>query len=182
MTPGFVYILTNESMPGLVKIGRTCRDVDLRASELWQTGVPTKFDVFASERTCDCVQLEAYIHGDLRKRRVNRSREFFAIDPEAALRTVQFWAEFQAGEFVREHFDGVLVVPWQEWIDGSRIEGLMEETGLDASIIRRAMAMVSSEELAPAIARAQSERNTEHIEALCAIGVPEAEWEAMLNG
>ena len=69
MNPGYVYILTNPSMPGLVKVGRTSRNVDLRAAELWHTGVPTKFEVYASEKTCDCVQLEAYIHGDLRKHR-----------------------------------------------------------------------------------------------------------------
>jgi len=38
-----VYILTNESMPGLVKIGWTAGDPNERADALSTTGVPTRF-------------------------------------------------------------------------------------------------------------------------------------------
>ena len=38
---GWVYILTNEAMPGLVKIGYTMNDPAIRAEELSSdTGVP----------------------------------------------------------------------------------------------------------------------------------------------
>jgi hypothetical protein len=44
--PGFIYILINPSMAGLVKIGKTTRDPEARAKELSQaTGVPTPFYV-----------------------------------------------------------------------------------------------------------------------------------------
>ena len=44
MTPGWVYVLTNPAMPGLVKIGLTSRNPQVRAAELTQaTGVPAPF-------------------------------------------------------------------------------------------------------------------------------------------
>jgi len=43
MKQGYVYILTNPSMPGLVKIGRSKNGGRKRASDLYQTGVPTPF-------------------------------------------------------------------------------------------------------------------------------------------
>ncbi|MBL4747578.1 MAG: GIY-YIG nuclease family protein [Magnetovibrio sp.] len=45
-TNGFVYIMSNPSMPGLLKIGCTTRTPEERANELHQaTGVPGKFTV-----------------------------------------------------------------------------------------------------------------------------------------
>jgi T5orf172 domain len=35
---GWVYVITNETMPGVVKVGHTLKDPDLRASELSHTG------------------------------------------------------------------------------------------------------------------------------------------------
>ena len=42
---GFVYILTNECMPGLVKIGSTQQDPVERARTLSNTSVPFPFNV-----------------------------------------------------------------------------------------------------------------------------------------
>lgn len=40
---GIVYVLTNPSMPGMVKIGMTERsEMDARLKELYTTGVPVK--------------------------------------------------------------------------------------------------------------------------------------------
>jgi hypothetical protein len=44
--PEIVYILTNEAMPGLVKIGRTSVDLAGRIKALYQTGVPLPFELF----------------------------------------------------------------------------------------------------------------------------------------
>ena len=42
---GIVYVLTNPSMPGMVKIGMTERsEMDARLKELYTTGVPLPFD------------------------------------------------------------------------------------------------------------------------------------------
>ncbi len=171
MNPGFVYILTNDSMPGLVKIGRTSRDVDLRASELWQTGVPTKFDVFAKERTCDCVQLEAYIHGDFRKQRVNRSREFFAVDPDMAAARLKMWAGIQAHEMISENFSGFASVPFKALVDEESIERLAKESGQPERVIAEAIGFLTVEELFPAIDRALSRRKNEEREMLASLGL-----------
>lgn len=171
MNPGFVYILTNQSMPGLIKIGRTTRAVDLRAAELWQTGVPTRFDVYASEKTYDCVQLEAYVHGDLRKSRVSKSREFFAIDAEKAREKVRFWAEFQASELISENFGCVVSVPFRTWVDGWAVEELAVKSGHSESIIAAAMADLTLRELAPAIARIITKREDEDRQFLANLGL-----------
>ena len=48
MAKGYVYLLTNEAMPGYVKIGFTERTVEERIEELSKpTGVPMPFDCFS---------------------------------------------------------------------------------------------------------------------------------------
>tara|TARA_B100000780_G_scaffold162481_1_gene113595 strand:+ start:237 stop:377 length:141 start_codon:yes stop_codon:yes gene_type:complete len=41
-----VYVLTNDSMPGLVKIGRTSGSIEKRMRDLYKTGVPIPFNCF----------------------------------------------------------------------------------------------------------------------------------------
>lgn len=77
---GFVYILTNEYMPSVVKIGMTERSPTLRAMELsGSTSVPAKFEVYAYFEVAECSQAEAMMHRMLDEYRANRSREFFLI-------------------------------------------------------------------------------------------------------
>lgn len=114
---GYVYILVNKHMPDFVKIGRTSRDVDVRAREIWQTGVPDPFDVYCSEKTPDCVQLEAFLHAEFHSKRVNKSREFFAVGPEHARARLLFWTKIQAQEMINDNFDSPLVV--EEFKGGS---------------------------------------------------------------
>ena len=84
MSHGYVYILSNPSMPGLLKIGKTCRSARARADELYQTGVPTPFRVEYEVRAPDCDKLEADVHASLSDDRVNPDREFFRCDISAA--------------------------------------------------------------------------------------------------
>ena len=80
---GHVYVLTNPSMPGLVKIGRTKNRPQERANDLFTTGVPTPFVVHCSVYTKDCIGLESKAHKTFASHRVSGRREFFQIDPEA---------------------------------------------------------------------------------------------------
>ena len=54
---GIVYILTNEAMPGYVKIGRTDGDLASRVRQPDSTGVPLPFEVFYAARVRDSASL-----------------------------------------------------------------------------------------------------------------------------
>lgn len=79
--PGYVYLLINHSMPGLVKVGLTTRDPESRTRELSAaTGVPTPFVLVFDVLVPDCIQAEHIMHEMLSERgyRVSENREFFA--------------------------------------------------------------------------------------------------------
>src|SRR5579864_8404939 len=60
---GYVYVLSNPCMPGLLKIGFTERNVEARAKELSSaTGVPAGYDVEAVFPATDAAAAEAAIH------------------------------------------------------------------------------------------------------------------------
>ena len=82
---GFIYVLENESMPGIVKIGMTTRLPEARAAELWTTGVPTPFTIAFSMYCEDPSDCETAIHQEFDYCRVNGSREFFRIDTKKAV-------------------------------------------------------------------------------------------------
>lgn len=78
-----IYVLTNSSMPELVKIGKTSRaGVESRMKELYSTGVPVPFICFYACKVKNASNVEKDLHiafGDLR---VNANREFFKITPD----------------------------------------------------------------------------------------------------
>ena len=80
---GIVYVLTNEAMPGIVKIGRTSGDtVERRVAELSRaTGIPLPFRVAVARRVHDAVKVEKALHVAFGRERVNPAREFFSIEP-----------------------------------------------------------------------------------------------------
>lgn len=85
----WVYILTNPSMPGLIKIGMTTRDPYVRASELAsQTGIPTKFEVAYAVKVNDSYSVEQSVHEKLGRYRINKNREFFKIDVNKAKKII----------------------------------------------------------------------------------------------
>ena len=63
---GYVYILENDAMPGLIKIGKTSRDSVERARELSATtGVPTPFKVAFELSSEEYEKLEREMHNRL---------------------------------------------------------------------------------------------------------------------
>ena len=63
MEDGIVYVLTNPSMPGLVKIGKTTREtVGARLNELYSTGVPVPFECAFAGRVNDVSKVEQAFH------------------------------------------------------------------------------------------------------------------------
>lgn len=84
---GYVYVLTNPSMPDLVKIGRSSSGGKRRAAELYTTGVPQpfvlEFEIFSSEPAF----LEKAVHEELAEYRLP-GREFFTLDVQDAVKVV----------------------------------------------------------------------------------------------
>ena len=80
----FVYILTNEAMPGLVKIGMTTTPVESRMLGLDSTGVPLPFECYYAARVDDMAKVERALHEAFGDHRVRKSREFFRLDPYRA--------------------------------------------------------------------------------------------------
>jgi T5orf172 domain len=85
---GFLYVLINPSLPGLLKIGKTARDPEARASELSKaTGVATPFYLAYSLSFSDMHRAEQYLHASLELRgfRVAPNREFFQMPLQVAI-------------------------------------------------------------------------------------------------
>ena len=78
-----IYILTNEAMPGLVKIGMTTDAVESRITQLSShTGVPLPFECYFAAEVNDAPKIEKILHQLFSEQRINSRREFFRLDPE----------------------------------------------------------------------------------------------------
>lgn len=85
--PGYLYILSNPSYTGQVKIGKTERHPNDRRKELSAaTGVPTPFEVRHWAYFNDCDLAETKIHEVLAKhgKRISGNKEFFRLSVEDA--------------------------------------------------------------------------------------------------
>ena len=81
--PDIVYVLTNEAMPGLAKIGRTTDSVEARLTNLSShTGVPLAFECYFAAEVTDGGRMERILHQLFAEYRLNPRREFFKLDPE----------------------------------------------------------------------------------------------------
>ena len=89
---GTVYVLTNEAMKGLVKIGKTTRDVSLRLADLYTTGVPLPFDCVYAAKVKDVDETEKAFHEAFEPSRINTKREFFEIKPSQAIAVLKLMA------------------------------------------------------------------------------------------
>ncbi len=77
---GIFYILTNDAMPGLVKIGKTqMDDVQKRMDQLYSgiTSVPLPFHCLFAAEVEDCDKMEKLAHRVFKEARLNPRREFF---------------------------------------------------------------------------------------------------------
>lgn len=157
MSKGYVYILSNVSMPGMVKIGKTTRDPNQRAAALYQTGVPTPFSLFACVYSPDCDALERDMHLRLDRQRVSPDREFFKVPLDEVDQTlldlhreqIEGWLE----EFIPDH----VIVDEYEHVDISGLSSSARQALLDARVtqpeIPEVLYQLTGGDLQPAIAR-----------------------------
>lgn len=102
---GIVYLLTNEAMPGLVKIGKTSRcDLEKRMKELFTTGVPLPFEcVYACRvKLSHMDELEKALHTAFAPDRVNENREFFRISPSQPMPLLKLLHHLNEGDVTAE--------------------------------------------------------------------------------
>lgn len=85
-----VYILTNRSMPNMIKIGMTTRTVTERAREISKaTGVPTPWIPVFDYECYRSDLLEAELHEYFSECRVSNDREMFNIDVITVQNTIR---------------------------------------------------------------------------------------------
>ena len=107
---GIVYVLVNECMPDLVKIGKTSRkDMRARLRELYTTGVPLPFECrYACRVPLSHVdELEKALHKAFAPHRVNDSREFFRISTEQVLPILKLLTHMNEGDATAEVSDEI---------------------------------------------------------------------------
>ena len=79
-----VYILTNEAMPGIIKIGWTDKNVEERIKELDKTSTPVPFTCYFAKRVEDPTFVESKLHEAFDEFRIRDNREFFRMSPDQA--------------------------------------------------------------------------------------------------
>ena len=118
-TTGYIYCLSNLAMPGICKVGMTKRMPDVRAKELFTTGVAHPFKIEFAKKVSGFKHKEQILHNILSQysERVSYNREFFRISCEEVRKIFELidgelWCETtendtcQSGLFV---FDVVVV-------------------------------------------------------------------------
>jgi hypothetical protein len=83
---GYLYILSNESMPGIYKVGITSRTVEERVKELSNsTSIPTPFKIEKCYLVPNCQKAEEIVHKELKQFRISNNREFFKTDLQSLI-------------------------------------------------------------------------------------------------
>lgn len=87
-----IYILTNDSMPGLIKIGYTTTSINQRIRELDTTPVPLPFQCYFAARVENGIMVERKLHTAFGDFRLRSNREFFRLDPHRAKAAIELVA------------------------------------------------------------------------------------------
>lgn len=84
-----VYVLTNEAMEGLVKIGRTSISVEERIKTLDHTCLPLPFQCYYAAEVANAALVENKLHKIFADKRVRSNREFFRVAANQVREAVQ---------------------------------------------------------------------------------------------
>lgn len=85
---GFIYVMTNQSVPDGVKIGMTTKHPAQRARELYTTGVPFPFKVAFAMWVESPSEVEKATHEHFSQYRMSDAREFFGVGVEEVAKFV----------------------------------------------------------------------------------------------
>lgn len=92
---GTIYILTNEAMEGVVKVGKTTKPVEARMKELDTTGIPLPFECYFAGRVDNIDHVEKQLHDAFDDHRIRPRREFFSISPKRVLSALRLVRELE---------------------------------------------------------------------------------------
>ena len=84
---GWIYIITNKSMRGLVKIGYSTKDPALRSKELDNTGVPHKYSIVYDILVNEPRDYEKKIHSFLHDK--HEGKEWFKCSEIEAIKAIR---------------------------------------------------------------------------------------------
>lgn len=84
---GWIYVITNKAMPGIVKIGYSMKDPRLRADELNHTGSPYPYEVEYEVLIEEPSQFERNVH--LRLKDYSVGKEWFNCALDDAVRAIR---------------------------------------------------------------------------------------------
>ncbi|MBR4785247.1 MAG: GIY-YIG nuclease family protein [Fibrobacter sp.] len=93
VSKGMVYILTNDYIPGVIKIGYTTQPIENRLKELDKTGVPWPYKCYFAIKTNRYKEIEQYAHNTFADYRIRDNREFFKVSPEKAVAALRISGE-----------------------------------------------------------------------------------------
>ena len=90
----WVYVLSNPTLPNMLKIGYTRNHPEERAQQISSsTGVALPYKVEFAFHCFNGFDLEQQVHRKLKSYRVNNNREFFQISLEEAKKTIEKFGE-----------------------------------------------------------------------------------------
>lgn len=145
---GYVYVLTNPAMPGLVKIGKTTRRPEARLLELSSaTAVPQQFELAYQCVFDDCHMAERLIHNILEEQglRAAKNREFFTMSADEARLVI----DEVARKVDKPEFAGAIAQSFFEEAEQSLLNGRASLSELDDTVTVLEYATSLGHEIAP---------------------------------
>lgn len=144
-TRGWIYVLGNEAMPGLYKIGMTTNSPEKRAAELSNgSGVPKKFYVEKAFMSDAPAHHEREIHRLLARYRINDGREFFKCTLQKILSICESVIPDGDAECVNDLIDRYNLITFENF-KNLKPEDVISQLGVthfgdsEAALIRLAM-------------------------------------------
>lgn len=124
--PGYVYVLSNQSLPHWFKVGRTSRPPFRRAQELSKTSLPTPFHVEFAKFFEDSTVAERNIHTTLVQRGgiSKKRKEFFNLSTDQIIQTVLEYKEISTPNIVLPECPTAPIDDFDAYIDSESFDDL----------------------------------------------------------
>lgn len=134
-TEGVIYILENEWMPDVLKIGYTAGNPVERARSLSnEKGVPSHYEVVYSKEVADLQAEETRVHTELAEYRTSLGREFFKVDKQAAVDVIKERRNTGGSGYIcvfeNEEIEGLVLISSTTETPTSKARKLSSDTGV----------------------------------------------------